>query len=92
MLANASHDVAVLAGGVADFLVGDACRSQLVLRIDREHHQSDLSFAVVGDGFRDRRALAGLEVFRGRVFVFLPNFIHRLPARHLGMRVHIDRK
>ena len=65
--------------------------AQLVLRIDREHDEADLAFAVIGDGLGDGRALAGLEVLGRRVLVLLPDFVRRLPAGHFGMRVHIDR-
>ena len=69
------HDVGVLARRVGDFLVRDAARADLELGIDREHHQADLALAVVGDGLGDRRPLAGLEVFRGRILERLPRFV-----------------
>ena len=77
--------------GFRDLLVGDAPVADLELAIDREHHQPDLALAVIGDGLGDGRALAGLEVFAGRILVRLPERIGRLAARDLGVRVHVDR-
>src|SRR5450631_1743701 len=47
------HDVAVLARRVADFLVWNAFRAQLVFRVDSEHHEPDLAFPIIGNRLRD---------------------------------------
>src|SRR5829696_5928756 len=50
------HDVAVVAGGVRHFLVRNAPRADLKLRVDREHDQADLALAVIREGLGNRRA------------------------------------
>ena len=64
--------------------------ADLEFAVDGEHHEADLALAVIGDGLGDRRALARLEVFVGGVLVGLPEGVGRLPARNLGVGVHVD--
>ena len=90
MVANASMMSLFSRRGVGDLLVRDA-PAPISNSLDREHHEADLALAVIGDGLRNRRALAGLEIFRSRVLVLLPNVVYRLAAGHFGVRVHIDR-
>ncbi len=84
------HHVGIGRGGLRHFLVGDAPVADLVLAVDGEHHEADLSLAIIGDGFGDGRPLAGLEVFIRRVLVGLPEGVGRLAAGDLGVGVHVD--
>jgi hypothetical protein len=74
------HDVRVLARSIRHFLVRNASRPDLELGIDREHHEADLAFAIVGDGLRDGGSLARLEVLGGGILEFFPLFVRLVSA------------
>ena len=85
------HDVAVLLRGLGHFLVGDADAPGADFRVHREHHQADVSFAVVGDRFGDGGAVIEFEVFLGRVVVGAGVLlVVGLAAGAFGVRVNID--
>jgi hypothetical protein len=55
-----------------------------------EHHQADLSFAVIRDRLLDGRPLAVAEVLVGGAVVFLAVVVERVPAAHFGVGVDVD--
>src|SRR5688572_19050582 len=65
------HHVRVLARRVDHFLVRYATYAHLELGVDREHHEADLALAIVGNRFRNRLALVGLEVLARRIVIGL---------------------
>jgi len=64
--------------------------SDLELAVDGEHHEPDLEIAVVSNRLGDCRPLARLEIDVRRVLVGLPERVGRLPARDLGVGVHVN--
>src|SRR6266498_451658 len=84
------HDVTVLASRIGNLLIRNPPSADLEFRIDREHHQADLSLAIVRDGLGNGRAFPYLEVPAGGFIVWLPRLVMRLPAGHFGMGVNVD--
>ena len=81
----------VLLRGLGDLLVRDAAPAHLRLGVDREVDEADLLLAVVRDRLVHRRPLARAEVLVGRAVVLLAVAVERVAARHLEVRVGVDR-
>jgi len=85
------HDVGILDRRIGNFLIWNAMVADFELGIDSEHHQADLPFPVIRNGFGDGRTLADLEILAGSIFVRLPQRIGRLTAGDFGVGVDVDR-
>ena len=85
-----NHHVAVLLRGLGDFFVGNAPVADMRLRIDGEHHQADLAFAVIGDGLVYGRPMGVLEILVGGPLIRLEVRILGLAAGDFGVGVSVD--
>ena len=76
----------------ADIRATDVTADGVSMRfaVHREHHQADLLLAVVGHRLFDRRPAVAAEVLVGGAVVLLAVVVEGVPARHLGVRVHVD--
>jgi len=84
------HAVGFLGRCIGHFLVWNTTVAALEFGIDGEHHEANLPFPIIRDGFGDRRTLADLEILAGSIFARLPQRIGRLTARDFGVSVDVD--
>src|SRR5882724_10846851 len=86
---KSDHQVAVLLRRLGDLLVWNTPAPKLGFRVDREHHHSDLAFAVVRDRLIDGRTPAGAEILVSGAVVFLAVLVVRIPAGNLRVSVRV---